>query len=174
MANLSCPSTDLNFLSPNGFKLSIDRMPNISFFAQEVSLPGISLPRLDQGTTLSTIAIPSDKLVFDQLEVTFIVDEQMNNWYEVFKWMQGLGHPEDHRQYTLENNRGFTSESELSRNFSDATLSILGSNNVPVRTFRFVDCFPSSLSGFSFATTNTDVQYVTSRVTLEYTYFKLD
>jgi len=149
-------------------------MPNISFFAQEVQMPGISLPRLDQATTLSTIAIPSDKLSFEQLEVTFIVDEQMNNWYEVFKWMQGLGHPEDHNQYTLENNRGFANESDLSRNFSDATLSILGSNNQPVRTFRFVDCFPSGLSGFTCSTTNSDVQYVTARVTLEYTYFKLD
>lgn len=173
MANLSCPSTDLSFLSTTGFKLQIDRLPNVSFFAQSLTLPGVSLGALEQPTTLSTIAIPSDKLTFEPLVVNFVVDGEMNNWYEVFKWMRGLGHPENHEQYTTENNRGFPEQSELERNYSDATLFVLGSNNVPIKTFKFVDCFPTNIGGIEFATTNTDVQYATASVTLEYSYFKL-
>jgi hypothetical protein len=173
MSNLSCPSTDLNFLSPNGFMLVVDRMPKVTFFTQEVSLPGISLQPLEQATPLVNVPIPGDKLQFEPLVLNFIVDKNMDNWYESFKWMQGLGHPENHEQYTIENDRGYPEMSELQRNYSDAVLMVLGPNNVPVRTFRFVDCFPISLNGISFVTTNTDVPYVTSSITLQYSYFKL-
>ena len=177
MPNLTCPSVDLNFLSPNGFVLSIERLPKVSFFAQSVKLPSLSLPALEQPTPLSIIEVPSDKLLFDPLDLTFAVDEKMDNWMEVFKWMQGLGYPENHPQYTTENNtRTFLSSraGELPRNYSDARLFILGSNNETVRTINFVDCFPISLSGIDLSTQNTDVQYVSANLTLEYTYFTVE
>lgn len=175
MATLSCPSTDLNFLSPTGFRLSIERLPNVAYFTQEISLPTVTLDPLEEPTPLSVIKIPSERLNFGELNITFAVDGQMNNWYEVFKWMQGLGYPEDRTQYTVENQmRSFESSSELSKNYSDAKLIILGANNSPIRTFNFVDCFPSSLSGIQFGTTYTDVQYATASLTLEYNRFTID
>lgn len=171
MATLTCPSTDLNFLSPNGFLLNIERLPKVNFFAQTVNIPSITLPPLEQDTPLSLMKFPSDKLVFGEFNVTFNIDEQMNNWFEVFKWMRGLGFPEQYEQYTTENNRGLPGISEQMRNYSDATLIVLGANNVPVRTFTFKDCFPTALSGIEFSSKNTDVQYVTATVDLEYSYF---
>ncbi len=176
MANLQCPSIDTNFLIPNGFMFTIERLPKVSFFTQSIALPSLSLPALEQPTPLSIIEVPSDKLLFSSLEVPFIVDEKMDNWMEVFKWMQGLGFPEEYPQYTTENQtrNGMGGMSELARNYSEAKLIILGSNNQPVRTFNFVDCFPTSLSGINFSSTNTDVQYATASVTLEYSYFYVD
>jgi hypothetical protein len=146
-------------------------MPNVAFFAQDVELPGFSLPPLDQTTPLSRIQVPSDRMDFEPLNLTFLVDEQMNNWMEVFNWVKGLGFPEQWEQYTQENNRGMPGLSELSRNYSDAELMILGSNNVTVRKVQFKDCFPTALSGIRFSTTNTDVQYATASLTLEYSYY---
>lgn len=175
MANLSCPSSDLNFLSPNGFLLNIERLPKVTFFCQQVSLPGVSLVSLEEPTPLSTIKIPSERLEFEPLNLTFAVDGQMNNWMEVFAWMRGLGFPETATQYSTENLiRGYDSSSELSKNYSDARLIVLGANNTPIRTFTFVDCFPTTLSGIEFNSQNTDVQYATSSLTLEYSYYKID
>ena len=171
MANLSCPSTELNFLSPNGFTLSIDRLPDVAFFTQEIALPGITLPALEQPTPFSVIEVPSDKMIFEPLTLTFAVDEKMKNWLSVFKWLQGLGFPKDYSQYVEENDRGMPGSSELARNYSDAKLIVLGSNNMPVKTFNFVDCFPTSLGGITFATTNNDVQYATATLTLGYTLY---
>lgn len=173
MATLTCPSTDINFLSPNGFSLSIERLPNVAFFCQDVELPGISLPPLAQANPLSRIQIPSDRMDFEPLNLTFTVDERMNNWIEVFNWIKGLGFPEEWQQYTQENNRGMPGLSELSRNYSDAELMILGSNNVPVRTIQFKDVFPVSLGGIKFSSTNNDVQYATANLTLEYSYYTI-
>jgi len=174
-SNTGCPSQNLNFLSPNGFRFSIERLPTVSFFTQTISLPDISLDDVSQPTPLSRIAIPGDQLTFNPLTVPFVVDEEMRNWTEAFKWIQGLGFPESHRQYTTEQlMRGYNETAELPKNYSDAFLTILGSNNMAVKTFRFVDCYISGLGGITFASTNTDVQYATSMLSLNYSYFKID
>lgn len=174
MATLTCPSTDLNYLSPTGFILVIDRLPKVSFFAQNVTLPSISLPSLDQQTPLSVIEIPSDRLQFNTLSLTFIVDERMDNYIEVFNWMKGLGFPQSYEQYKNENTRGFSDSSELQRNYSEAKLLILGANKSRVRTISFYDCFPVSLTGFETDATATDVQFVKSTLELQYTYFDIE
>lgn len=172
MANLTCPSVDLNFLSPNGFMLTIERMPKVSFFAQTVTLPDISIPGLAIETPFTSLEIPSDRPLFGDFNITFAIDEKMSNWLEVFQWIQGLGFPKEYQQYITENNKAkIPSIDELSKNYSDAKLMILGSNNQVVKTFNFVDCFPSSLGGITFGTTNTDVQYATASLTLEYTLY---
>lgn len=176
MANLTCPSTDINFLSPIGFILNIERLPKVAFFAQNVTLPTVTLQSLEQNTPLSRIEIPSDRLEFGSLSVTFMVDEQMDNYIEVFRWMRGLGFPELYPQYTQENQRGLlpNTSSELQRNYSEAKLIILGANKSPIRTVNFYDCFPVSLSGFETDATATDVQYVRSTLELQYSYFDIE
>lgn len=176
MANLACPSQDINFLSPNGFLFSIERLPKVSYFAQTISIPTVSIQRLDYPTPLSNIGIPGDKQEFAPLVVPFIVDETMSNYLEVFRWIEGLGFPQDYQQYRTQNNtreRG-VGASEVSKNYSDATLIVLGSNNMPVKTFVFVDCFPTSLSISEMGTTNTDVQYAVATATFEYSYFRIE
>ena len=176
MPTITCPSIDLNFLSPNGFILNINRLPGVNFFAQDVELPTVTLQGLDQATPLTAIAIPSDRMEFSPLMIKFAVDEKMHNWREVFDWIQGLGFPEMYEQYPRENQkRGLSNEfSDLAKNYSDAKLTILGSNNQTTRVFTFIDCFPTSLSGITFSTTNSDVQYATATLTMAYTLFYPD
>lgn len=175
MAILSCPSIDHRFLSPNGFLFVIERLPKVSFFTKDINLPALSLQNLEQQTPLGRIEIPSDKLDFDQLTLNFLVDEKMDNWIEVFQWMQGLGFPENYPQYTIENNkRRVDISADLPKNYSDAKLFILSSNNVVTRTVNFVDCFPVALGGIQFDSQNTDVPYVVSSLTLEYSYYTIE
>lgn len=174
MPNLLCPSIDTSFLSPNGFLLSIERLPKVSFFSQSVELPTVELPPLAQETPYSLVEVPSEKMRFSPLNLNFIVDEKMENYLEVFKWMQGLGFPESNQQYVDQQGTRYGDLSELAKNYSDAKLIVLGSNNVPIKTFNFVDCFPTSLGGITFSSTNQDVQYVTVSLTLEYTYFTIE
>lgn len=175
MSNLTCPNHDMNFLSPNGFVLQIERLPLVSFFSQSVQLPGLSVGNLEQPTPLSRIKIPGDIMDFQPLVVPFAVDENMNNYMEVLSWMVGLTFPQDYEQYIKElSTRESRGVSELAKNYSDAKLFVLNSHNNVVRTFTFVDCFPISLEGAGFDTRNTDVQYVSTNLTLEYTYFSVE
>lgn len=172
---MNCPSQNINFLSPNGFKFSVERLPKVSYFTQSVALPTLTLGDVGMPTPLlAKVGIPSDQLEFSPLVVPFMVDSDMQNWIEIFNWIRGLGFPEEYPQYTQENSkRGFDLSSELPRNYSDAFLTILNAHNNPVKTIQFIDCFPVALEGITFSSTNTDVQYATSSITFNYSYFKI-
>ena len=88
-----------NYLSPASFTISVDRMPNVEFFAQGISIPGVSGTPIAMATPLRTMYQPQDQLNYDDLTIQFIVDEQMNNYKEVLRWMEGLGAPESTKQY---------------------------------------------------------------------------
>lgn len=168
MPILSCPvPSNINPLSSNGFNFSIEKIPEVSFFCQEVNLPGITLPSADINTPLSIVPVAGDIINFDDLQVQFLVDENMSNYTALYNWINGLGFPADHQQYTdfiANQNRGY---GRLSREYSDATLQILGSNLLTVKTVRFIDIIPINLSSMTFQSTNNDVTYIVGNATFK-------
>ena len=135
-ASLTCPMPqNINPLSPNGFQFSIQKLPDVSFFTQSVNLPGLMLGEPEFANPFVKQPIPGESIVFDQLQVQFIVDEGMENYLSLYNWIIALGFPQNYEQYAK-----FISESqklattELSKNYSDGFLTILGSNNQPVQT----------------------------------------
>jgi hypothetical protein len=175
---LTCPMpTNINPLSPNGFQFSITKLPQVSYFCQEVNLPDISLGEPIQATPYVDAYIPGDKLEFAPLLVQFIIDEEMKNYTAIYNWLVGLGFPENKRQYSdwLENNDVSNSQTaEVFKGYSDAVLGILGSNNTIVKSVRFIDMFPTNLSSITFVSTSTDVQYLVGQATFRYSYFKFE
>lgn len=136
-------------------------------------MPSLELASLNEATTLTSLKIPSDKITFSDLSVVFKVDSRMDNYIELFKWIQGLGHPESHSQYTIENNTRSANLTELDKNYSDGKLMVLGPSNEVIRTFNFVDLFPTSIGSIRFSSTNTDVEYATCQVSFSYTYYNI-
>lgn len=170
---LSCPiPSNINPLSPNGFQFSIAKLPELVYFAQQVNLPEITITPPEQNTPFTSVAIPGDIMTFGELNVQFLVDENMANYKAIHNWMKGLGFPESYENYTDFINSSTSQVSELQKNYSDGTLQILGSNNKPVQTIQFVDLFPVSLQSLTFESTVSDVQYLMGNVTFKYTLYK--
>jgi hypothetical protein len=171
---ITCPiPSNINPLSPNGFLFTIQKLPELNFFAQSVNLPGITLGSPEYGNPFQVQPIPGESLTYDQLTVQFLIDETMTNYQAVYNWIVALGFPNDYEQYTTfvsEDNRGITSE--LATNYSDATLQILSGNNQIVKTIQFIDLFPIAIDSLQFAGTNTDVQYLIGNATFRYGYYK--
>jgi hypothetical protein len=138
--------TSQDYASPTQFKFSVIKLPKVEFFATQVNIPGVSLGVANQPTPLKDLPNPGDKLTYNPLELTFIVDENLENYQEIHGWLVGLGFPRD----------------------SDATLSILTSKNNAIQEVRFRDIFPISLSGLQYDQQATDVQYLTASVTFNY------
>ena len=172
---ITCPlPSNINPLSPNGFMFSIQKLPELNFFAQSVNLPGITLGSPEFGNPFQTQPIPGESLTYDQLTVQFLVDETMANYQAIYNWIVALGFPNDYEQYTTfisDDARGITSE--LATNYSDATLQILSANNQVAKTVQFIDLFPIALDSLQFAGTNTDVQYLIGNATFRYGYYKI-
>ena len=171
MTTLTVPS-NINPLSPNGFMLNITKLPDISYFCQQVNLPTITLGSIDQNTPLSTIGVPGEMLEYAQLDVQFLIDENMTNYKAIYNWMVGLGFPEKHSQYTTFINSDDKSRTELGKNYSDATLSVLSATNNVVQQISFVDIFPISLDSLVFQSTNADVNYMIGHASFRYSYYK--
>ena len=50
---------------------------------------------------LADIPVPGDKLCFGDLEITFLVDENLENYREIHGWMYGIGFPKEETIYRL-------------------------------------------------------------------------
>ena len=179
--------TKLDYASPTQFKFSILKLPKVEYFCTQVNLPGISISdNYTQPTPFRDIPLPGEKLRYEPLSMTFLVDENLENYQEIHGWLRGLGFPGGHEEFKKLLDAG-SDRFPTSKNstlgdagrvkfnapdtggiLSDSTLSILTSKNNPVTEVRFRDCFPISLSSLQYKQQATDTDYLTATVTFEY------
>ncbi len=177
-ANFPHEPANKNYLKPNSFKFLIHRLPNVEYFCQSANIPKLTLGAAIQPTPFRDIPHVGDKLEFDYLNITFIVDETMNNYIELHQWIVGLGFPKSHSQFaSLIKNPSTTflgSEKMLESSvYSDASLFVLDSNNNPVVEIRFYDIMPSSIEGLDFDIRIPTVDYFTGIATFAYKYYEI-
>ena len=179
MAALTDLPDNKNFLSPLGFTFTIKKTPGVNYFVQSVDLPGISMGTADVQTPFVRLPFPGDKIDFTQLSITFRVDEDMNNYKELFDWLIAIGYPESTDQYKAiapRNRFGGTGPEAITGAgiFSDASLIVLNSVKAPIIDYQFKNLFPVGLSSLSFDTRNSDVEYLDVTATFAYESFRLN
>lgn len=156
-----------NYLSPVGFVVSISRLPNVEFFTQRATIPSVSLVPTIQSTPIHTLYATGDRLEYAEFDLSFLIDESMNNYNEILSWMEGIGSPEKLEQYkNLEDGKdGVT---------SDVTFIISNSNKNPNIRFTFTNCFPIGLSPVSLDVTQPDISYPEATVSFRYDRFTFE
>ena len=169
-----------NYMSPLGFKLILTKTPKVDFLCQSANIPQISMGTAVQPTYLKDIAVAGDKVLYDDLNVRFLVDEKMENYLAIHKWITGLGYPESLGQFSQLKKDDRRTDARVSDaadsryfEFSDATLQILNSNYKPSVLVNFKDAFPVSLSTLDFDVTTRDYAYFTAEVTFKYTIYNI-
>lgn len=151
---------DINFLAPNNFQLVIDNQSfkNTQLTVQKFSIPDMSLPKAQLNGPMRSIGMAGDKMDYGPLEITFIIDEDLDNYKEMHDWMLG--------QLTIQDNGMASGKTR------DLALIINTSHNNRTKEITFVDAYPVALSSIPFETDVSDVEYMTASVTFEYSYFK--
>jgi hypothetical protein len=134
--------------------------------------------------------MPGDKLTYQSLDVSFLVDENLNNYKEIHDWMTGIGFPEDHKQFqTLQGTSadrfpGTTSGTAATGTsikkpldeggiYSDATLTVLNSKNIAKTEIRFQNVYPVTLGGLSYDIKANDVSYIQVNASFNYMYYDI-
>jgi hypothetical protein len=159
---------NINLLSPVGFRFNIEFLPQTNWFITSVNLPGISLAEVNQPTPFMPTQVPGNDLTFEPLNITFLVDENLNNWRELYDWLSGIGFPNEYSEYK--------DQKENRQIYSDATLTILNSNMNANYIVKFNDLFPTSISEVSFDSASADIEGIKATATfryLTYSYEKL-
>lgn len=156
-----------NYLSPVSFVISVERLPNVEFFTQKATIPGISMTPVAQPSPLKTLYNTPDRLEYAEFDLSFIIDENMDNYIEILRWMEGLGNPESTDQFRNLDKSKFGIVSEI-------TLLIQNSNRNPNIKFTFKECFPINLSPINLDVTQPDVFYPEATVTFRHNGFILE
>lgn len=170
MSALSNQPENINYLSPLGFRLVIQKLPNVNYFCQTVTIPSISITDISIPTPVAALPYPGGRLTYEPLNVRFRVDENLQNYIEIVNWLTGLGHP-----VSLDQTRALSAASAIPSKIgsaksytSDGTLVILTSHKNPNYNINFRELFPISLTELTFDSTETDVNYLEATVSFRY------
>jgi hypothetical protein len=143
-----------------------------------------------QATPLLDVPLPGEKLSYSPLDITFLVDENLNNYKEIHDWLLGLGFPQNYTQFQdlqTEGQDRFPGSTRSTANigrqpraplpeggiYSDATLTVLNSKNIAKTEIRFQNVYPTSLSGLSYDIKLADVDYLQASVSFAYMYYEI-
>ena len=181
--------TKLDYSSPTQFRFLINQLPKVQYFTTEANIPGIALGDIELATPLKNIPLMGDKLTYEDLNITFIVDENLENYVEMHTWLTSIGFPNDRSQFAnfrsatsnvATNTRGESKDigdvkasTPERAMYSDAVMTILTNKNNPVVECRFADVFPTSLSGLTYSQNQTDVDYLTAEVNFKYQIYEI-
>ena len=175
MTALNRNPSNTNFLQPNKFVLNFSRLPNIQYFCQTVTLPGLSTSEVPVNTPFVEMYSPGEKAIYDTINITFLVDMELKGWLEVHDWIRGLTFPTNFDEYArLGQLNKFTTARQIAPQFSDGSVTILSAANKPYFKFNFVNLFPIALSGFSMSATDTPETVITADATFRFTYFDVE
>ena len=90
MADTSQPIV-YDYASPNTWRFNLSRLPLVTWFCVNGNIPGINLGEAQYPTPMVDIGVTGDKLTFDNLIISFIVDESLENYIQLQKWLFGIG-----------------------------------------------------------------------------------
>ena len=145
-------TTNVNLLSPTGFKLTINRekYANTEYFITSFGIPDISTGEIQLNFRGGIGYQSSESRQFGALNVRFAIDEDMKNYTEIFDWIK-----DNTEKYEK----------------SDMILSVMSSHNAVNKQFQFKNAFPLSLSGVEFNTQSGDIEYLQADVSFRYDEF---
>jgi hypothetical protein len=150
------------------FKVTLGIFPLTEYFTTSVNVPGVGLGVAAMATPFIDRPTVGDTMTFEDFTMTFMVDEELKNYQEIFEWMVNIGFPKSHTQFKAKDrvdNLKRGGEMDL---YSEITITILSSKNNPVLRCNIHDAFPTGLSGLIYTTQDTDTTYLTADVTFTY------
>lgn len=123
-----------NYLSPNKFKIVMERFPNIEFFAQTVRMPSSVGQTIKMNTNVPYVYHEtSDKVIFSDLVVEFILEEDLRTYEELLTWQINAA----------------SKTREDFNPFSDMTVMFLTNNSNTNANIKFHNVIPEQLSEFT-------------------------
>ena len=190
MASVKRQPDKLDYASPTQFRFGIHQLPKVEFFSTAATIPAIALSDVIVPTPFKTIPMMGDQLTYDNLAISFIVDEYLENYLSIHEWMTAIGFPKNRTQFSqFKSNTSNTPSTASSPSndigdvqkptsvnalFSDATLTVLSNKNNPIVNVFFRDLYPIAMTGLSYNQAATDVEYLTAEITFAYQLYEIE
>ena len=160
-----------NFLSPIGFKFVLARYPKVAYFAQTANIPSMNLNIQNQPTPFR--GLPMEGFIdYEPLNLTFLVDEDLENYLILHNWIRALGTPDggnERTEFRLKMQQLF-GNNDL---YADATLMVLNRNFQHNFDVVFEDLIPIGLNALEFNATVDGTEYAMATVSFRYLAYQI-
>ena len=168
-----------SILNRNNFKLLIDKVPTVEYYVRTCNIPGVQFSEAVQAAGVGIDAFfPGDKASFDTLEVSFIVDEDLTNFQEIYDWIDSIVPISNSKNFETYTDTAKTKTNILAsvdndqNQYSDITLVINTNKNIPNRFIRFHDAFPISLGSIELES-GADAEPAICTVSFRFTFYEI-
>ena len=149
----------IDLLQVNKYKLTLHKYPYLEYFCQQVTLPGCSIPEFVQPSYFTAIKRPATTINYEDLTVTFLVTEDLQNWLQIYDWMTRIVPTRSFKEV-------IQPEAQI---YTDITVNILSNKYNKVMDVEYKQCWPKSLSGITFDASTPDAANAVATVTFGYT-----
>ena len=167
-----------DLLQGTKFHLNFSRLPGLTFFCQTVNIPGVSLSEVPRNTPFIDLYVPGEKIIYDTLNATMLINEDMSDWIIIHDWIRAMTFPREFEEYAKMD--GMFKDSVLRKGtkvppqYSDASLTVYTNKNNPNLRISFKDCFPTSLGGIQFSSMDSAETIQTTDVLFRYSYYNIE
>ena len=181
--------TKLDYASPTQFRFGINQLPKVEFFTVAATVPSITMGEAIFPTPFKDIPVMGDKLTYENLSISFIVDEYLENYISLHEWMTAIGFPKSRTQFrdfrantsnVAQTTQGTSQDigdvqpaTPANALFSDAYLMILSNKNNPIVEITFHNMYPVSLGALEYSQGATDVEYITVSADFAYQIYEI-
>lgn len=152
--------SSVNLLHTNKFKLVLHDLPNLEFHVTEFTTPNITYTVSKLNYRQHYANVGNDKLDIGDINVSFKVDDDLNNYIELWNWLKGLGKPHTYEDRKRLNRELRVSDQQKNDHVVGREASFFFLNNMSQPNVEMVltDVIPTSLSGISMTTkTGSDI-----------------
>ena len=82
---------NIDYASPTQFQLTINQLPEVQFFVSSLTLPGVNMGETVIPTPLKQIPTMGDEITFENLKLSFLVNETFDYYNELLNWIIAIG-----------------------------------------------------------------------------------
>jgi len=178
MTALTRNPANLDLLQSTKFRLNFSRLPGVTYFCQSVNIPGVSLSEVPRQTPFVDLYVPGEKIVYDTLNITFLIDEDIVSWQQLHDWIRSCTFPKEFDEYRtmdqLSSVGAHRRHIKLLPQYCDAHLSIHTNKNNPNFRLHFIDLFPTTLSSILLNTGDTADNIMQADATFRFSYYNIE
>lgn len=151
----------VNLFKISNFILQFKDQQALELMTTDVNIPGITLGELNIGRPVIRDLRPGDSLTYDDLTVTVLLSEDMDNYLEIYKYIMKSANPD-------------TGDLDITYPVFDSTLFLTTNKNNIQHKITFLNCFFKSIGAIQLSSQSTDEDRISFDITLGYSYFRFE
>lgn len=141
----------------NNFIFTCNRLGKTQYAVTNAPVPEVISNPVPVPAGMHTINTPSEQVTYGSLNIQFIVDENLDNYKEIFDWMHSFRTPNQPKPTNI-----------YADHTSDGSIILLSSAKNPLNVIKFTGLFPTNLGQLDFAF-NQGVRVLTCNAIFDFT-----